>query len=124
MAKCTAHSARTGLPCKRDAIAGGTVCPTHGGRAPQVKKKAQERLRELIDPALAKLAKIVDEGNASSLDADVIRAANSILDRNRETAKVTKQELSGPDGGPMQFDIDSQIDDLIGKKRGARSRRS
>lgn len=37
-------------PCKRWAIAGGTVCPSHGGRAPQVKAKAAERLADLIDP--------------------------------------------------------------------------
>jgi hypothetical protein len=39
--------------CKRQAIAGGSVCPVHGGSAPQVKKKAQARLLALVDPALA-----------------------------------------------------------------------
>lgn len=48
--KCTAQSARSKKPCSRWAIAGGTVCPTHGGSAPQVKRKAQERLQDLIDP--------------------------------------------------------------------------
>jgi hypothetical protein len=42
--RCTAHSARTGQPCRRWAIYGATVCPSHGGRAPQVRKAAAERV--------------------------------------------------------------------------------
>ena len=36
---------RNGLPCKAWAILGGYVCRTHGGAAPQVRAKAQERLQ-------------------------------------------------------------------------------
>ena len=36
---------------------GGTVCATHGGRAPQVQKSARERLAELVEPALKGLQK-------------------------------------------------------------------
>ena len=39
-----------GGTCRRAAIKGGTVCATHGGQAPQVKRKAAERLADLIDP--------------------------------------------------------------------------
>jgi len=46
--RCTAKS-RTG-PCKKAPIRGGMVCDRHGGRAPQVKRKAAERLADLIDP--------------------------------------------------------------------------
>lgn len=42
--RCTAVSSRTGKPCQQRPIAGGTVCVTHGGRAPQVVAKAKERL--------------------------------------------------------------------------------
>ena len=44
--RCTA-STRAGGPCKRWAIKGGTVCPSHGGSAPQVRRKAAERLVEM-----------------------------------------------------------------------------
>ena len=47
---CKAKSSRTGLPCKQRPILGGVVCLTHGGTAPQVKRKAAERLADLIDP--------------------------------------------------------------------------
>ncbi len=44
--QCRAH-ARSGQRCKRFAILGATVCPMHGGRAPQVKAAAaRRRVRE------------------------------------------------------------------------------
>ena len=46
----SAKSTRSGKPCKKSPILGGTVCATHGGSAPQVKRKAAERLADLIDP--------------------------------------------------------------------------
>lgn len=48
--KCKARSSRTGKPCQHAPINGGMVCVAHGGRAPQVKRKAAERLADLIDP--------------------------------------------------------------------------
>jgi hypothetical protein len=63
MALCTAHSARTGLPCQKHAIAGASVCRTHGGAAPQVKRKARERLAILVDPAIDELASAVRRRN-------------------------------------------------------------
>ena len=48
--RCKAKSSRTGAPCKRAANLGGRVCNSHGGRAPQVRRKAAERLADLIDP--------------------------------------------------------------------------
>jgi hypothetical protein len=44
--RCTAHSSRTGDPCKLWAIRGGTVCNKHGGRAPRVKAAAAARVVE------------------------------------------------------------------------------
>lgn len=42
-ARCTARARRSGQRCRRAAIAGGRVCPTHGGQAPAVKARAAER---------------------------------------------------------------------------------
>jgi hypothetical protein len=44
--RCRGH--RTdGSPCKRWAIRGGYVCPSHGGRARQVRRAAERRLLEI-----------------------------------------------------------------------------
>lgn len=92
MALCTAHSSRTGEPCKKHAIRGGTVCTTHGGSIPAVKAKAAERLAALQDPAVTALAQAMDadsvqldrKGNVRTLGPDHAartRAATAVLDR-------------------------------------------
>ena len=95
--RCTAHSSQTGERCKRSAIKGGTVCASHGGRAPQVKRSAKERLAELIEPALEGLHTALKSGEIPS----IVRAAQVVLDR---TGFHPSQaiELSGRDGGPIE----------------------
>lgn len=71
-------TAKTGERCQKPPINGATVCIKHGGGAPQVRRKASLRLLELIDPAIATLAREMATAEKSS---DKQRAANSILDR-------------------------------------------
>jgi hypothetical protein len=61
MARCSAHT-QAGNPCRANAIRGGTVCYVHGGAAPQVKRKAAERLAEARDLGLAELVKALRDG--------------------------------------------------------------
>lgn len=56
---CTAHRSN-GEPCGRWAIRGGTVCPTHGGSAKQVKAAARARLQQLVPLALDVLAELLE----------------------------------------------------------------
>lgn len=42
--KCEALSGRSGQRCRRDAVVGAAVCPTHGGMAPQVQAAAEKRV--------------------------------------------------------------------------------
>lgn len=53
--RCSAHNAK-GLQCGKAPINGSTVCRTHGGSAPQVREKAQER--QVVAAADASLRKL------------------------------------------------------------------
>ena len=44
--RCRGHRG-DGSPCRRWAIRGGFVCPSHGGRAGQVRRAARRRLTEI-----------------------------------------------------------------------------
>lgn len=76
--QCAAKSSNTGLRCGAPAMSGQTVCRVHGGGTKTAKAKAQRRLLELVDPAIATLAREMVRAEKS---ADRQRAANSILDR-------------------------------------------
>lgn len=84
---CSAQRSSGRGPCRAPAVTGMRVCRTHGGSAPQAKKKAALRLLELVDPAIATLAREMVQADGS---ADRQRAANSILDR-AGVPRVTKE---------------------------------
>jgi hypothetical protein len=99
--KCSAKSSRTGEPCRREAISGGTVCYMHGGAAPQVKRSAAARLAALIDPALGALQDSLDK----AADPRVrLMAARDVLDRNLGKAKE-RHEVTGPDGAAIDLNV-------------------
>jgi len=75
--QCTATN-RSGNRCGRAPIIGGTVCKAHGGGAPQVIRAARLRLAELVEPAIATLAREMRDADESR---DRIRAAVAVLDR-------------------------------------------
>lgn len=77
--RCSAHSSRTGEPCRKWAVAGSNVCQTHGGSAPQVKAKARLRLLAASDPVAAALVKIALDKNQPA--AARVQACKDILDR-------------------------------------------
>ena len=88
--RCQAHTT-SGEPCKNAPIRGGNVCHKHGGSAPQVRRKATLRLLELVDPAIATLAREMVKADKS---ADRQRAANSILDRAGVPRSVTSPDAN------------------------------
>lgn len=76
--RCVAHR-KNGERCKAYAIRGGTVCGKHGGSAPQVKAKAQQRILAAADGAAAKLVALMQDKN---VPAQVqLAAARDLLDR-------------------------------------------
>lgn len=77
--RCKAVSKQSRERCKRAVSPGALVCATHGGKAPQVKAAARLRLAELVDPAVATLAR--EMTSQTNKPGDRIRAAENILDR-------------------------------------------
>jgi hypothetical protein len=117
MAKCKARSKQSGQRCRRDAIAGGTVCPTHGGSAPQVRASARLRLAALVDPSINVLDKLLKDRKKEP--ALAYRAAVAVLDRNGFGA-TTKLIGAGDDGAiaikldvSAKQDLESRINSLI-----------
>ena len=82
---CSAHSSRTGEPCRKPAIAGGTVCRTHGGAASAAKAKARKRLEEASDRLARQLL-----GIAEGAESEAVRlaAVKDALDRAGIQAKT------------------------------------
>lgn len=102
--QCTAHSKQTKKRCLRPPILGGTVCRYHGGGCPQVKRKAAERLADLIDPdrALREMARL-----AYSDIREVIDAKGGILPIHQwpkelaaavSSVEVLKRNVASGDG--------------------------
>ncbi len=89
MKQCTAHR-KNGDRCKLRPIKGGTVCHKHGGSAPQVKRKAIERLLEAADPAAAELVRLALHGQSDQVKLNAIR---DLLDR----AQVGKSDDKAAD---------------------------
>jgi hypothetical protein len=89
--KICGKKTRAGKPCQKSPIKGGTVCRLHGGSAPQVKRAAKLRLLELVDPAIATLARIMATSDNEALR---LKAADSILDRGGlpKGAQVTVED--------------------------------
>ena len=77
MSLCAAHRTN-GEPCSAYARHGARVCVVHGGRAPQVKAKAEDRIRDLVDPSLNRIARTIADDQNPAL---ALAAARDILDR-------------------------------------------
>jgi hypothetical protein len=90
---CTAHRTN-GEPCKRRPIKGGTVCATHGGRAPQVKEAARRRIEAASDRAAAAMVRLMEDPETPH--AVKLAAARDLLDRNDLTGKTAVEVTVKP----------------------------
>jgi hypothetical protein len=97
MPRCKAKANSTGKRCARSAIAGAVVCRVHGGAAPQVKAKALERIKALVDPAIDRLdATIRDKDHPQSVLAsrDILdRAGHKPVDKVETTERHTEDAV-------------------------------
>jgi hypothetical protein len=88
--RCTATAKGSRQRCKRRPIPGGTVCVKHGGGAPQVQAKAEERLKALIHPAITRLHELIAQTEYPSV---AIAAVKDALDRNGQLGKAAEKPL-------------------------------
>jgi hypothetical protein len=90
--RCRAHR-RDGQPCGNYAINGGRVCHKHGGAAPQVRAKADERLlmarayRVMVtfmnSPSEREHAEMRDQAFRSRAAARVLESAAEAFENGR-----------------------------------------
>lgn len=87
-AQCTATN-RQGKRCAKAPICGGSVCRMHGGAAPQVQAKAEERLKALLAPAVVRLEQLMQQTEFPSV---AIAAVKDVLDRNGALGKAKETQ--------------------------------
>ncbi len=92
--RCKAKSSRTGKRCRRPAIKGGEVCPSHGGRAPQVQRAAALRELEARYTALRARGISVAEAFIEELErtAALVSLLESELATRLERGEITSEE--------------------------------
>lgn len=112
---------KQGKPCQRYAIEGGMVCNTHGGQLPSVQSAAvkrrllaneeiMERLRALVEPALAALEEIILDPTGSVKPETRMKAADTIFARFAPTKVETKVEIS-----TEELKLDEEIAEALGE---------
>lgn len=107
---CSARKT-SGDPCRRRPINGGTVCASHGGRAPQVKAAAQRRILAAADRAAAAVVTLMED--RATPHAVKLAAARDLLDRAGLSARA---ELT-VDVLPWQSAIERILVDDPGKPK-------
>ena len=75
------------------------MCSMHGGKAPQVRETARERLAALAEPAIDALKRALEAEDINAM----IRAAQLILDR---TGFGPTKTITGENGEPLKFTMD------------------
>lgn len=120
--RCTATAKSSGERCKRAAVRGGNVCSMHGGAAPQVKKKAQERLDEMADATTADIQRDIEDlqneyenadeaGDKIAILAEMRKLWKIVLDRTGHGPTEKREtELSGGNGSPLVVIGDTDTD--------------
>ena len=93
--RCTAHSSRTGDPCKKAAIKGHNVCRYHGGAAPQIKQAARTRLENAADLMAKQLLGIALTADSDGVKLAAIRDALDRAGLKAPSEVVLSQGLTG-----------------------------
>jgi hypothetical protein len=116
--RCTAHR-KNGDQCKNAARHGANVCDFHGAKAPQVKRKARQRIEEAADRMACELLKMATDANVA--DSVKLAAIRDALDRAGLATRTAVEVEVGP---PKPYEqIMSGMTEVVGGSR-AEFRRS
>lgn len=99
-----------GDPCKNAPMLGGKRCRMHGGAAPQVKRKAQERLLEKVPKMLRMLSELAS--NEDVPPAVRLAAIRDWLDRAGVDRKI-EIELSSSSFEEMVMGVLSEVSEEV-----------
>jgi len=91
--KCHAHN-RSGDACGQWAMHGQNVCYLHGGRAPQAMRKAEERIRDLEQPAISQVAFEMQHGDTSAVRFAAARWVLELLGHKVVVQQQTEHEVT------------------------------
>lgn len=70
-------------PCRNRAIIGGFVCWHHGGKAPQVRAKAERRLLAMVEPSIMRLEELAQQNEHLPT---ALAAVRTVLERAGDAA--------------------------------------
>lgn len=96
--RCTAHK-KNGDRCGNPARRGTNVCDFHGAKAPQVQRKARQRIEEATDRMARELLGIASGAESESVRLTAIRDA---LDRGGITAKSAVELSATREAAPWE----------------------
>jgi hypothetical protein len=90
---------QSGRRCRREAIDGSVVCEIHGGLAPQVRRRAAERVLLSADEAIQVIRSFISDPNAPA--GVRLKAAQDIADR-AGLAAVQIHQIIGVKEDPLE----------------------
>jgi hypothetical protein len=92
---------------------GQTVCQLHGGKAPQALRKAEERMRDLVHPAISALERLINGNDFNAtryvLDYAGFRAAVQVNSDSEVTIRIVREEQ------PLSLDTSYQANGTNGR---------
>jgi len=91
--RCSAHN-RRGNRCGEWAQRGQGVCHLHGGKSPQALRKADERLRELVHPAISRLGDLIEKADSDAVSLNAVKYVLEFAGFRSETVAQTDSSVT------------------------------
>lgn len=105
--RCSARAKSTGDRCRRRAVPGATVCPMHGGAAPQVKAAAARRVADGEAAALLASLLPADAAPVTNVLTELARLAGELVTAREAAASMVRRvdTLTNPTTGDTPAEL-------------------